>query len=92
MDSQRVWAEYALKRQEATAQNRRLTLEDLEDGVSECREVVAAGGREGWHGVVFYENLEGFFRVVCVCVCQLDFLLGGTHIIHRHLVLALLFF
>ena len=31
MDSQRVWAEYALKRQEATAQNRRLTLEDLED-------------------------------------------------------------
>lgn len=30
-DSQRVWAEYALKRQEATAQNKRLTLEDLED-------------------------------------------------------------
>ena len=27
----RVWAEYALKRQEAQAQNRRLTLEDLED-------------------------------------------------------------
>lgn len=31
IDSQRVWAEYRLKRQEATAQNRRLTLEDLED-------------------------------------------------------------
>ena len=31
LDSQRVWAEYALKRQEAQAQNRRLTLEDLED-------------------------------------------------------------
>jgi pre-mRNA-processing factor 8 len=31
VDSQRVWAEYALKRQEATTQNRRLTLEDLED-------------------------------------------------------------
>jgi len=30
VDSQRVWAEYALKRQEAQAQNRRLTLEDLE--------------------------------------------------------------
>ena len=30
VDSQRVWAEYALKRQEANAQNRRLTLEDLE--------------------------------------------------------------
>ncbi|KAJ2777092.1 pre-mRNA-splicing factor 8 [Coemansia javaensis] len=30
-DSQRVWAEYALKRQEAAAQGRRLTLEDLED-------------------------------------------------------------
>ncbi|CAF1810014.1 unnamed protein product [Brassica napus] len=31
IDSQRVWAEYALKRQEAQVQNRRLTLEDLED-------------------------------------------------------------
>eukprot|EP00455_Lapot_gusevi_P014731 TRINITY_DN173_c0_g1_i12.p1 TRINITY_DN173_c0_g1~~TRINITY_DN173_c0_g1_i12.p1 ORF type:complete len:1609 (+),score=412.81 TRINITY_DN173_c0_g1_i12:359-4828(+) len=31
IDSQRVWAEYALKRQEAIAQNRRLTLEDLEE-------------------------------------------------------------
>jgi pre-mRNA-processing factor 8 len=30
-DSQRVWAEYALKRSEAIAQSRRLTLEDLED-------------------------------------------------------------
>ena len=30
-DSQQVWAEYRLKRQEANAQNRRLTLEDLED-------------------------------------------------------------
>ena len=31
VDSQRVWAEYALKRAEAQSQNRRLTLEDLED-------------------------------------------------------------
>ncbi|KAF5758934.1 hypothetical protein HanXRQr2_Chr16g0735181 [Helianthus annuus] len=31
IDSQRVWAEFALKRQEALLQNRRLTLEDLED-------------------------------------------------------------
>ncbi|XP_019086272.1 PREDICTED: pre-mRNA-processing-splicing factor 8A-like [Camelina sativa] len=31
IDSQRVWAEYALKMQEAQAQNRRLTLEDLEE-------------------------------------------------------------
>ncbi|ETO20865.1 hypothetical protein RFI_16345, partial [Reticulomyxa filosa] len=30
-DSQRVWAEYANKRQEAIQQNKRLTLEDLED-------------------------------------------------------------
>jgi pre-mRNA-processing factor 8 len=30
-DSQRVWAEYAMKRQEASSQNRRLTIEDLED-------------------------------------------------------------
>lgn len=31
IDSQRVWFEYSHKRQEANAQNRRLTLEDLED-------------------------------------------------------------
>ncbi|WFD31583.1 Pre-mRNA-processing-splicing factor 8 [Malassezia sp. CBS 17886] len=31
LDSSRVWSEYANKRREATAQNRRLTLEDLED-------------------------------------------------------------
>ncbi|KAI3617313.1 hypothetical protein CBS9595_003222 [Malassezia furfur] len=31
LDSARVWSEYAHKRREATAQNRRLTLEDLED-------------------------------------------------------------
>jgi len=30
-DSQRVWAEYAMKHQEASAQNRRLSQEDLED-------------------------------------------------------------
>ena len=30
-NSQRVWAEYANKRQEAIHQNRRLTLEDLEN-------------------------------------------------------------
>ncbi|XP_004343829.2 pre-mRNA splicing factor prp8 [Capsaspora owczarzaki ATCC 30864] len=30
-DSVRVWAEYTLKRQEALAQNRRITLDDLED-------------------------------------------------------------
>ena len=30
IDSQRVWNLYALKRQEAESQNRRLTLEDLE--------------------------------------------------------------
>ena len=32
-DSQRVWAEYALKRQEANAQNKSLTLEDFEDSL-----------------------------------------------------------
>ena len=31
LDSSRVWSEYAHKRREANAQNRRLTLEDLED-------------------------------------------------------------
>lgn len=31
MDSERVWSEYALKKEEAKAQNRRLTLDDLDD-------------------------------------------------------------
>lgn len=31
LDSARVWSEYAMKRKEAAASNRRLTLEDLED-------------------------------------------------------------
>lgn len=31
LDSQRVWAEYAIKRQEAMEQNRRLTFEDMEE-------------------------------------------------------------
>ena len=31
LDSSRVWSEYSMKRKEANAQNRRLTLEDLED-------------------------------------------------------------
>ena len=31
IDSKRVWAEYALKRQEAKAQNRRISIEDLEE-------------------------------------------------------------
>lgn len=31
LDSARVWSEYSMKRKEASAQNRRLTLEDLED-------------------------------------------------------------
>ncbi|CAI5756086.1 unnamed protein product [Candida verbasci] len=31
LDSQRVWAEYAIKRQEALEQNRRLTFEDMEN-------------------------------------------------------------
>ncbi|KAI5957199.1 PRP8 [Candida jiufengensis] len=30
LDSQRVWAEYAIKREEAASQNRRLTFEDME--------------------------------------------------------------
>ena len=31
LDSARVWSEHSMKRKEANAQNRRLTLEDLED-------------------------------------------------------------
>lgn len=52
VDSQRVWAEYALKRQEALAQNRRLTLEDLEVGTP-LKSVHLRTGRErnmAWAG------------------------------------------
>jgi len=31
IDSERVWSEYALKKEEAKTQNRRLTLDDLDD-------------------------------------------------------------
>ena len=31
LDSARIWSEYSMKRKEANAQNRHLTLEDLED-------------------------------------------------------------
>lgn len=31
LDSARVWSEYSMKRKEAKAQNRRLTLEDLDN-------------------------------------------------------------
>lgn len=31
LDSAHVWSEYSMKRKEASTQNRRLTLEDLED-------------------------------------------------------------
>ncbi|GJW32401.1 hypothetical protein Tco_0052433 [Tanacetum coccineum] len=37
IDSQRVWAEYALKRLEAQSQNRRLMLEDLEAVFQRCK-------------------------------------------------------
>ena len=51
VDSQRVWAEYALKRSEAAAQNRRLTLEDLEDswdrGIPRINTLFQVGGWVG---------------------------------------------
>ncbi|PVU91485.1 hypothetical protein BB561_004382 [Smittium simulii] len=46
IDSQRVWAEYALKRQEANTQNRRLTLEDLEDSWDRGTKVLMADGND----------------------------------------------
>ena len=54
-DSQRVWAEYALKRQEAQAQNRRLTLEVAFDPflhagyIYVLRKILACGSMQQWH-------------------------------------------
>lgn len=54
IDSERVWSEYALKKEEARSQNRRLTLEDLEDswdrGIPRINTLFQSkwqGGREG---------------------------------------------
>lgn len=55
--NQQVWAEFAVKRQEAHAQNRRLTLEDLEDS---------------WdRGIPRINTLFQYVRVsVCVLMCM----------------------
>ncbi|MCP9259169.1 Pre-mRNA-processing-splicing factor 8 [Dirofilaria immitis] len=53
IDSQRVWAEYALKRQEANAQNRRLTLEDLMiAGIVESQESIRCFKRSTYIGIL----------------------------------------
>ena len=83
MDSQRVWAEYALKRQEATAQNRRLTLEDLEARRDVPRRDVAFWWLLRWGkgvgGVAWWCFLREIGRIfwsgVCVCV-SMGFFVG----------------
>lgn len=71
IDSQRVWAEYALKRQEAQSQNRRLTLEDLEVCVMEIV----------WYPVVIqYGSIIAFYLIPsCLPFVNLIFL---TYFIH----------
>ncbi|GJX25599.1 pre-mRNA-processing-splicing factor [Tanacetum coccineum] len=71
IDSQRVWAEYALKRQEAQSQNRRLTLEDLEDswdrGIPRINTCVSEDRHNtdlyvtGWRGILEHTLFKGTY-------------------------------
>ena len=78
IDSQRVWAEYRLKRQEATAQNRRLTLEDLEDswdrGIPRINTLFQKDRHtlaydKGWRVRTDFKQFQVKRVCVCVCVC-----------------------
>lgn len=75
-DSQRVWAEYALKRQEAQAQNRRLTLEVSRGRVPECACVYLAGlisekakSREGGQYSGLSVTDESFRKLLSLSCC-----------------------
>ncbi|KNC53021.1 pre-mRNA-processing-splicing factor 8 [Thecamonas trahens ATCC 50062] len=66
-DSVRVWAEYALKRADAIAQNRRITLEDLEDswdrGIPRIntlfqRDRHTLAFDKGWRARAFYKRFQ----------------------------------
>lgn len=48
LDSARVWSEYAMKRKEATAANKRLTLEDLEDRYVSLFSIVTLAKFSSW--------------------------------------------
>lgn len=72
-----MWAEYALKRQEANAQNRRLTLEDLEDSwdrgiprinVKYCNEADAV--RSAHEGVCASVVPHVCLLLLLACVCS----------------------
>lgn len=79
MDSQRVWAEYALKRQEAQQQNKRLTLEDLEDswdrGIPRINTLVChalevgRGGGEGMRFVPQSVRAWGLYDAILLFCC-----------------------
>lgn len=57
IDSQRVWTEYSQKRLEANQQNRRLTLEDLEDS---------------WdRGLPRYETTPIYFSISLISDCEI---------------------
>ncbi|GKA29090.1 pre-mRNA-processing-splicing factor 8A [Tanacetum coccineum] len=70
IDSQRVWAEYALKRKEAQSQNRRLTLEDLEDswdrGIPRINTLFQKDRHKlaydkGWRGILEHTLFKGTY-------------------------------
>lgn len=70
IDSQRVWAEYALKRQEAQSQNRRLTLEDLEVGIVLFFQVILYVSISVSCVSLSKRFLICFFFIICFVLCS----------------------
>ncbi|KAF6159426.1 hypothetical protein GIB67_032197 [Kingdonia uniflora] len=80
VDSQRVWAEYAFKRQEAKSHNRRLTLEDLEADSNGAMEQVKHRKKGGPRATKFtYAKMEldtiGFTASLALKVSK--------HVVHK---------
>lgn len=65
IDSERVWSEYALKKEEARSQNRRLTLEDLEDSWDRGVPRINTLFQSEW--LVLYLSFHCFSMSFCDC-------------------------
>jgi hypothetical protein len=76
LDSARVWSEYSMKRKEANAQNRRLTLEDLEDSWDRGIPRINTLFQKDRHTLATY-----YFGPHLVLMCSLDWptTVGGEY-------------
>jgi hypothetical protein len=82
IDSQRVWAEYALKRQEAAAQNRRLTLEDLEDSWDRGIPRINTLFQKDRHTLAYDKGWRVRTEFKAYQVKQIQYLCTGTRGVH----------